>query len=231
MWRWKKLEKGAWTPSPERGPEGFASWWRIWRMCPGGCGRCPLGKPDSRGWRVQNPLLGVWWVSPRLFLFFPTPVNCGSAWLQPPTRRRVPGDTSSPPNLFSWGDTPHFPPSGGRSPPAPPVFTLLWEWRGQSPLPGGLVGIPPREQIKGRAALSCNPATRGTLNPGKPPANEGGEKEGGAGGLGDVPPEKRTFRGWRGRSPLPGGMGGVPPEKPIKGARRQPSQPGHEGDP
>jgi hypothetical protein len=144
---------------------------------------------------------------------------------------------------------------------------------------GGVGGVPPQNQRRGRAATPCNPATSGTQNPGKPSANGGGKRgvQGGkapmAGGVGGVPPQnqrrgraatplqprhewgpktlanpqptgvgnwgsrgaKPPWRGaWgvsRGRSPHGGGRGGCPPTKPKKGASRHPLQPRHEWDP
>jgi hypothetical protein len=40
---------------------------------------------------------------------------------------------------------------------------------------GGVGGVPPQNQKKGRVAHISNPATSGTQNPGKPKANEGGK--------------------------------------------------------
>jgi hypothetical protein len=48
-----------------------------------------------------------------------------------------------------------------------PTRVGKWGWRGRSPIPGGLGDVPPRVQNKGRAALSCNPAPRGTQNAGR----------------------------------------------------------------
>ncbi len=49
---------------------------------------------------------------------------------------------------------------------------------GGAPSRGVWGASPQKNQSKGREAPSCNSATSGTLNPGKPSANEGGEKEG-----------------------------------------------------
>ncbi len=87
-------------------------------------GGCRGAKPPCR--RVRG-------VSPRPFSFFPTPVPCGSTVLQAPTRGRVSGEGNSPPILFLWGDTPHFPPSGGLRPPAPLVFLLRGGPGGKAP--------------------------------------------------------------------------------------------------
>jgi hypothetical protein len=70
---------------------------------------------------------------------------------------------------------------------------------GKAPMAGGVGGVPPQNQRRGRAATPCNPATSGTQAAGKPSAYGGGQ------------------RGWRGRSPLPGGLGDVPPKAKNRG--------------
>ena len=66
---------------------------------------------------------------------------------------------------------------------------------GASPLPGSLGDVPPSFQIRGRVALSCNPATSGTHSAGEPSAHGGGQ---------------RVVQG--GEAPMAGGIGGVPPQ-------------------
>ena len=95
-------------------------------------------------------------------------------------------------------------------------------WRGLRPLPGGLGDLPPRTKNKGRVANSCNPATSGTQNAGKPSANGGGKMggQGGkapmAGGMGDVPFRPNPLAPFPAREG--GKFGGVLPSPPRKGA-------------
>ena len=49
---------------------------------------------------------------------------------------------------------------------------------GEAPMAGGLGGVPPQNQNRGRVAHISNPATSGTQNPGKPSANGGGQMGG-----------------------------------------------------
>ncbi len=91
---------------------------------------------------------------------------------------------------------------------------------GEAPMPGGLGDVPPEKQIKGRVVHSCNLATRGTLNPGKPRANEGGEKPGGGGGEAPsrgawgVSPQKNQLKGREGDSRNPATRGTLNPGEP-----------------
>ena len=48
---------------------------------------------------------------------------------------------------------------------------------GRSPHGGGLGGVPPQIQKRGRVAHLSNPTTSGTQNAGKPSAYEGGENK------------------------------------------------------
>ena len=77
---------------------------------------------------------------------------------------------------------------------------------------GGLGGVPPRNQKRGRVAHPCNPATSGAQATGEPSAY-GGEQ-----------------RGSRGAKPHGGGVW-CPPTKPKEGARCPPLQPRHEWGP
>jgi hypothetical protein len=65
---------------------------------------------------------------------------------------------------------------------------------------GGVGGVPPQNQKKGRVAHISNPATSGAQNPGKPKANEGGKT------------------GVEGAEPPPRGHGGCAPKIFKEGA-------------
>jgi len=80
----------------------------------------------------------------------------------------------------------------------------------QAPMAGGVGGVPPQNQKRGRVAHISNPATSGAQNAGEPSAHGGGQMR------------------VQGRSPHGGGaVGGVPPQI-LKGASSQPQQLAHE---
>jgi len=54
---------------------------------------------------------------------------------------------------------------------------------GGAPMAGGVGGVPPQIQKRGRVAHLSNPATSGAQNPGRPSANEGGQTGGPGGGV------------------------------------------------
>jgi len=116
----------------------------------------------------------------------------------------------SPHGGGSWGVSPHKFKRGGELPTlatcprwdpkrqrtlSPRGWAKLGGGGGRSPLPGGLGDVPPSFQIRGRVALSCNPATSGTHSAGEPSAHGGGQRV----VQGAKPP-------WRGH-------GGCPPTK------------------
>ena len=78
---------------------------------------------------------------------------------------------------------------------------------------GGVGGVPPQNQKRGRVAHSGNTATSGTKNAGKPSAHEGG----GNGGPGGEAP-------WQ-------GVWGMCPQELKVGANSLPLQPRYEWDP
>ncbi len=139
------------------------------------------------------------------FLFFPPPFAVAEPGFRVPPED---GLQEMPPRPQFWccGGTPPTSPRQGDSVPLQPGHE--GKTGGRSPHPGGLRGgpggkapwqgvwgmCPQKNQLKGREGNSCNPAPRGTLNPGKPQANEGGEKE--KVGTPPLPPV-------RGRSPPP----------------------------
>jgi hypothetical protein len=82
---------------------------------------------------------------------------------------------------------------------------------GKAPMAGGVGGVPPQNQRRGRAATPCNPATSGTQNPGKPSAYGGGQT------------------GVQGAQPPPRGFGGCAPKNQNRGRAAHISNPATSG--
>ena len=152
----------------------------------------------------------------------PTPLNL------PPSGTQKPGAPSAneggkkpgvegvvPPPRGQWGMCPHKTLKGE----AANLFKPATEWdsktwrslskRGWGKTVGGggqatsqgQWGMCPHKTLKGKLPTFLTLPPSGTQNPGKPSANEGGEKT----------------AGWRGPSPLPGGFGGCAPKTKKQG--------------
>ncbi len=103
-------------------------------------------------------------------------VNCGLESSSPPSRapKYAPSISLRPPAAKESRPVRRLKEANTR----PLVMEKRGVQGGEAPMPGGMGDVPPGKQNKGREGNSCNPATRGTLNPGKPSANEGGKKPG-----------------------------------------------------
>ena len=137
------------------------------------------GGGQNRGWRGQSPLPG----------------GLGDV----PPGFKIRGKQQPLANPHTSGtQNPGKPPANGSG--------QNREWRGLRPLPGGLGGVPPGFKIRGKQQPLASPHMSGTQNPGKPPANGGGQN-----------------RGWRGQTPLPG-VWGVSPQVSKQGGSNNPLQ-------
>jgi hypothetical protein len=82
----------------------------------------------------------------------------------------------SPPGGGFWGCAPFTPTEVSLFEKGRPSPTLIKAGGGgEAPMAGGVGGVPPQNQNRGRVAHNSNPATSGAQNPGEPSAYEGGE--------------------------------------------------------
>ncbi len=173
---------------------------------PGGLGDVPQEKqiPHPRCPRLNLASASHSWtgfrrcqLAPILFLWGDTPHFPPSEGLRPPAALVFPpfhggggepipeGLGVSPKEHKSRGEKPSLAtrPRVGAWTPANPQQTRVGKIGGcrgaKPPCQGVLGGVPPKNKLKGREGHSRNPPTSGILNPGGPPANEGGKRKGG----------------------------------------------------